>query len=65
MTLNPLPWPIADDMDVLKINLEDIITQIELLDRPVPPMAVYRARSMRLQLDIIIKSGEASMKDVA
>ncbi len=58
MTLNPLPWPIADDMGEIKNQLIDTLGLLRLLDRPVPPMAIVRAKSMRDLLDRFIKEGE-------
>ena len=64
--LNPLPWRIADDMDALKGRLEIILEDIRLLNRPVPPKAITRAKSMRDLLDRIIKESEQrnAMEDV-
>ena len=60
MELNELPWSIADDMDDVKRKLETAWRQIRELKRPVPPMAIVRAKSMRDLLDRIInlKHGE-------
>ncbi len=58
MELNPLPWPLADDMGEIKNWLIDTLGLIRALDRPVPPMAIIRAKAMRDLLDLIIKEGE-------
>ncbi len=65
MTLNPLPWPIALEMDAIKNRLIDTLGLIRALDRPVPPMAIVRAKAMRDLLDLIIKEGEQSIEDAA
>lgn len=54
MELNPLPWRITYQMDDLKGRLEIILEEIRLLNRPVPPKAITRAKSMRGLLDRII-----------
>ncbi len=62
MTLNPLPWPLADEMSTIKNQLIDTLGLIRLLGRPVPPMAIVRAKSMRNLLDLIIKEGEQNVE---
>lgn len=55
MTINPLPWTIAHRMDGLKGKLSEILAEIGLLDRPVPPMALYRMEQMKDLLDHMIE----------
>lgn len=57
--MKPLPWRIADDMDALKGRLEITLEEIRLLNRPVPPKAISRAKSMRDLLDRIIKESKS------
>ena len=64
MTINPLPWPIAHQMDALKGKLSEILAEIGLLDRPVPPMALYRMEQMRDILDYMIEESKTT-EDVA
>lgn len=59
-SLNPLPWPIANDMAAMERKLENILREIRLLNRPVPPKAACYARSMQDILDYIIKHEEVA-----
>lgn len=53
--VNPLPWRIASDMEEVRYRLEQALADINLLNRPVPPMAKYRMSQMKDLLETMMR----------